>query len=292
LLLRRLRHENRKTKVTRHEKVLYALALLGLICFCYAYAVEPYWPEITHVEIRSAKLPAGSRSIRIVHFSDLHSDGKDRLESRLPELVRAEHPDLIFFTGDTVVNRAGVPLARRVFTELSTIAPVYAVAGNWDDAVVGYWRGNIRSPDYFKGTGVHYLYEDLVVTEVGGTRLWIAGVDFDEARRIPALLEKVPVNEFSVLLHHTPDEVDAARQYGIDLYCAGHTHGGQIALPLYGALITYSRYDKKYERGLHQLSPSSWLYVNRGIGLEGHPPKARFFARPEITVIEISAASN
>ena len=92
------------------------------------------------------KLPHGSKPIRIVHFSDLHSDGKDRLESRLPELVRAEHPDLIFFTGDTVVNRAGIPLARKVFTELADYPPVYVVAGNWDDAVVGYWHGNIRSP--------------------------------------------------------------------------------------------------------------------------------------------------
>jgi uncharacterized protein len=191
-----------------------------------------------------------------------------------------------------VVNRPGVPLARKVFTELSGIAPVYVVAGNWDDAVIGYWHGNVRAPDYYKGTDVHYLYDDLVVTAVRGTRLWIAGVDFDQPGRIPALLENVPPNELSVLLYHTPDEVDAAGRYAIDLYCAGHTHGGQIALPLYGALITYSRYDKKYERGLHQIGPASWLYVNRGIGLEGHPPKARFFARPEITVIDVVPALN
>ena len=291
-MIRRLRHRKNKTRLGRHELAVYALALIGGICFVYAYAVEPYWPEVTHVTIKSVKLPAGSKPIRIVHFSDLHSDGKDRLESRLPALVREQHPDLIFFTGDTVVNRAGVPLARKVLTELSQIAPVYAVAGNWDDAVVEYWHGNIRDPEYFTGTGVHYLYDDLAVTDVRGTRLWIAGVDFDLAGRIPALLEHVPPNEFSVLLYHTPDEVESARRYGIDLYCAGHTHGGQIALPLYGALITYSRYDKKYERGLHQLAPTSWLYVNRGIGLEGHPPKARFFARPEITVIDVAAAVN
>jgi predicted MPP superfamily phosphohydrolase len=254
----------------------------------YAYAVEPYWPEVTHVTIRSTKLTAGSKPIRIVHFSDLHSDGKDRLESRLPTLVRAEHPDLIFFTGDTVVNRAGVPLARKVFTELAAIAPVYVVAGNWDDAILGNWRGNIRDPEYFRGTGVHYLYDDVVLTEVRGARVWITGVDFRLAGTIPALLEHVPQDQFSVLLHHTPDEVESARNYGVDLYCAGHTHGGQIALPFYGALITYSRYDKKYERGLHQLAPTSWLYVNRGIGLEGHPPRARFFARPEITVIDVA----
>src|SRR4051812_15221483 len=260
--------------------------------FWYAYSVEPYWPEVTHVTIQSVKLPAGTKPIRIVHFSDLHSDGKDRLESRLPALVRAEHPDLIFFTGDTVVNRAGVPLARKVFTELATIAPVCAVAGNWDDAVVGYWNGDIRSPEYFKGTGVHYLYRDLVSANIRGTPVWITGVDFGVPSSIPTLLDRVPPDRFSVLLHHTPDEVESARNHGADLYCAGHTHGGQIALPFYGALITYSRYDKKYERGLHQLAATSWLYVNRGIGLEGHPPKARFFARPEITVIEVSPASN
>jgi hypothetical protein len=74
----------------------------------------------------------------------------------------------------------------------------------------------------------------------------------------------------------------------VDLYCAGHTHGGQVALPLYGALITFSKYGKKYEAGLYR-EGETWLYVNRGIGMEGgSTPRVRFWAPPEVTVIEVS----
>jgi hypothetical protein len=74
---------------------------------------------------------------------------------------------------------------------------------------------------------------------------------------------------------------------GCDLYCAGHIHGGQIALPWYGALVTLARFGKRFESGLYQVG-STALYVNRGIGMEGGAmPWGRFCAGPEITVIEI-----
>jgi uncharacterized protein len=101
----------------------------------------------------------------------------------------------------------------------------------------------------------------------------------------------VPPGAFTILLYHTPDEIlDVAATHRVDLYCAGHTHGGQVALPFYGALVTLSKFYKKYERGLHR-EGSTWLYVTRGIGMEGGPaPRVRFLARPEVTVIELAPA--
>jgi predicted MPP superfamily phosphohydrolase len=73
----------------------------------------------------------------------------------------------------------------------------------------------------------------------------------------------------------------------VDLYLCGHTHGGQVALPLYGALVTLSKFGKKYESGMYTVGDTI-LYVNRGIGMEGGlTPKVRFLARPEITVFDI-----
>ncbi len=72
-----------------------------------------------------------------------------------------------------------------------------------------------------------------------------------------------------VFLYHTPDEIlDIAATNRVDLYCAGHTHGGQVALPLYGALVTFSKFGKRYESGLYREGQTS-LYVNRGLGMEG-----------------------
>lgn len=86
--------------------------------------------------------------------------------------------------------------------------------------------------------------------------------------------------------YHTPDPVEALPP-GVDLYLAGHTHGGQVRLPFYGALITMSRFDKRYEMGRYEVNGTT-LYVNRGIGSEGDGlGRARLLARPEITVIDL-----
>jgi len=98
----------------------------------------------------------------------------------------------------------------------------------------------------------------------------------------------IPPGEFSLLLYHYPDILGEAATRHIDLYCAGHTHGGQVALPLYGALVTLSQFGKRYEAGLYRQT-ETWMYVNRGIGMEGgYAPRVRFWSAPELTVIDIS----
>ena len=77
----------------------------------------------------------------------------------------------------------------------------------------------------------------------------------------------------------------------MNLYLCGHTHGGQVALPFYGALVTLSRQGKKFEAGKYTIG-KTLLYVNRGIGLEAWPaPPVRFLVRPEIAVFDIKPQS-
>jgi predicted MPP superfamily phosphohydrolase len=93
----------------------------------------------------------------------------------------------------------------------------------------------------------------------------------------------------TLFLYHYPypDVVPAADQRRVDLLCSGHVHGGQIALPFYGALVTLSKYGKQYEAGLYRAGPM-WMYVSRGIGMEGsRSPRVRFCSRPEIAVIDV-----
>jgi len=262
------------------HRVIFALALAGLPCIAYAYFVEPYWLEVTHVRVTSAKLSLGTGPIRIVFLSDLHSDPAPRLEEKLPAVVAAERPDLILFGGDCINSPAGLPVFRRCMSELAGIAPTFAVRGNVD-----VWHGD--ELDLFDGTGVRELKAETVTLELRGAHVWLAGVPVGSEASIDRVLTQVPAQACSIFLYHYPDETGRAAAHAVDLYLAGHTHGGQVALPFYGALLTLSKSGKKYEAGLYRVR-DTWVYVTRGIGMEGGAPRVRFLARPEVTVLDVT----
>jgi uncharacterized protein len=256
-----------------------ALAAGGTGCGAWGYFVEPYWVEVTRVRIGTPKLPAGAPPFRLVHFSDLHCDAKVRAEDKLPHLIAEQRPDAIVFTGDCVNSPAGLPNFHRCMKRIADIAPVFACRGNWD---------NYFGPlDYFGPTGAVELDGSVQHVDHPAGRIAFAGVSPYDASALERTLGGVADDEFAVLLHHYPGLIYQASECAVDLHCAGHTHGGQVALPLYGALVTLSRYGKRFERGLYRVGPTH-LYVNRGIGMEGRSaPRVRFCSRPEVTVIEI-----
>ncbi|HEV8199949.1 MAG TPA: metallophosphoesterase [Candidatus Polarisedimenticolia bacterium] len=271
---------------SRFRLALAGLGALAVLCVAYGWLVEPYWPQVTHTRIVSPRLAPGTAPVRLVLLSDMHSDPKPRLEERLPDLVAAQHPDLIVYAGDSINTPRAVPVFKKCMSGLAKVAPTFAVRGNWD---AWYWN----RIDLFGGTGVRELDGDSAEVDVRGTRVWVGGVPIRHEDRVPALLAGLPENEPALFLYHYPypDVLPDAQRGRIDLQCSGHTHGGQVALPFYGAIITYSKYGKHYESGLYTVGPSH-LYVTRGVGLEGGiAPRVRFFARPEITVVDLVPAA-
>jgi predicted MPP superfamily phosphohydrolase len=96
-----------------------------------------------------------------------------------------------------------------------------------------------------------------------------------------------PPDKFTLLLYHSPDLMPEVSKTGIELYLCGHTHGGQIRLPIIGALVTSSFYGKRYEMGRYTENGTT-LYVSRGIGMEGKgAPRMRFLCPPEIELFEL-----
>ncbi len=255
---------------------------VGVLCILYGFYVEPYWLEVTHVRLESQKLPRGAPSVRLVVISDLHMARKQRLEPRLPGAIAAQKPDLIVFLGDALNSSWAVGRFKQFMLNLHNIAPVVAVRGNQDDGP--FWD----SHNVYGGTAVTVLQNAAMLVNIRGAELYLWGQNYS-----PHLIPPQPPSPpgaFTILLEHGPDLMADAVRAHFDLYLAGHTHGGQVALPFYGALITYSRYDKKYESGLFH-EGSTTLYVNRGIGLAHWPQtEARFCARPEITVIDLVSA--
>lgn len=263
----------------RLQNAVMGLAALGIISLLYAFAVEPYWLEVTHVNLNTGKLPRTTSPITIVQISDLHSNAMPRMEEALPDLICREKPDLIVFTGDAINSPAGLPTFRHCLSRLAKIAPTFAVVGNHDV----FWQ----QKDIFQGTGATELKVQALPLKVGDAEIWIAGVPVDH-QECDRALQAVPKDAFTIFLDHYPDGLEQLTDQRVDLYLCGHTHGGQVAVPFYGAIVTFSNQGKRYEAGLYKRG-SMDIYVNRGIGMDPEPfPQVRFCARPEVTVFKIS----
>lgn len=255
-----------------------SLSLLGLgvLCFGYGLFIEADWLEVTRLTVETPKWPAGKR-LRIAHLSDLHMDRESRAVSHLAAVLKDEQVDLLVFAGDAINQADAAPLFRSTLGGLPARIGRVAVRGNHD---VFRW-GKL---DLFGGGVATELMSDTPLLLEGGT-LAVCGAPFSAVDGVEGCLEAVPAGALSLFVYHSPDLVEALEPQP-DLYLAGHTHGGQVALPFYGALWTMSVFDKKYERGEHQVGKTT-LYVNRGIGFEPHFLRVRFCARPELTIIEV-----
>ncbi|MDP6107909.1 MAG: metallophosphoesterase [Candidatus Brocadiia bacterium] len=260
---------------------LHAVALIGLLCVGYGYFIEPYRIAVTRIRLRTPKL---SRTrLRIAQITDLHCERKQRNERKLADLINPLEPDLIVFTGDSLNSIAGLERFREALATLDARIGKFAVRGNVDDR---------RYPDVdlFESTGFRCLSAEAVALEKDNETFWLSGVDFRHEDRYREVLERVPKGCYSAFLCHYPDLIEGLCGINADVYLAGHTHGGQVRLPLYGALVTFSRYGKRYEAGRYTVGETT-LYVNRGVGLEGSiAPRVRFLCRPEIAVFDIEPA--
>lgn len=273
--------------------VLAALEIAGTAALAWGALVEPGRLELTHLRVESPYLPPGAAPIRILHVSDLHVERVTRREQKLLELVAEADPDVIFITGDYLnLSYTRDPQAhaelRSLLGKLSAPYGVYAILGSppVDERDV--------VPPLFEGLPIRLLVDEWTVLDwPDGRQLILLGLDCShdlvtDTSRLHNLLAESPNTAPRVLLYHAPELMPEAARHGIDLYLCGHTHGGQVRLPFYGAVLTSSKLGKRYEMGLYEEGQTS-LYVSRGVGLEGlSAPRVRFLSPPEITLVTLS----
>ncbi len=278
-LLRRVRRRPVKTILfSKLAIVLHVVALVGIGCLLYGYFIEPYWIDVKVVTIHTTKLKKAG--FRVVQISDLHGDRRPRNEEAVIRIIRVLKPDVIVATGDYLNHPAALPRVRKTLGCLEAPLGKFAVDGNFEARP---WPG----VDALDGTGFHRLAGQTVVATKGADKLGLFGMGFVRSDVPHDPIAEFPQDRFDIFLFHTPDLIEDVNGLGVDLYLCGHTHGGQVALPLYGALITFSKFGKKYESGIYKVGDTV-LYVNRGLGLEPRPaPQVRFLARPEIAVFDI-----
>lgn len=275
--------------MTKSQKLLGVAAAAAAGTAVYATLIEPRWIEVTRPAVRVEGLHPALEGIRIALLTDMHAGGGTPLSliRRAVRLTMAERPHLIALTGDFADDDA--PSFRPVLDALQCLrAPlgVYAVPGNHDYRVgIGRWHREVTGEP-----GITNLTNRARILNVGGARFCVAGVaDLNAGHPTLEPLPFADHRDFTLLLAHTPDHAEklCGGKEPVDLVLAGHTHGGQVRLPVAGAMIKSVKHDELYEAGLRR-RPWTQVYTSRGLGTIHLP--IRFLCRPEVAVIHLTGA--
>jgi len=283
------------------------LAVLGSAVGGTAYAAGI---ERTAWTLRRADVPVlapDSEPLRVLHISDLHMTPGQRSKQAWVSSLAALDPDLVAVTGDNLAHPDAVPAVLRALGPLLE-RPGLSVFGSND-----YHGPVLKSPTVYlrrepgRHLGVDLPWQDLrdamtaagwadltnrrASVVAGGRRIEARGVDDPHLRRddYDAVAGPAdPAADLRLGLVHSPEPrvLDRFAADGHDLVLAGHTHGGQLRVPFYGALVTNCGLPRDMARGLHRWSPSTWLHVSAGLGTSPYAP-VRFACPPEASLLTL-----
>ncbi len=270
----------------RLGKVAAASALLGAGGLIYAREIEPRRVEVAQRALTLPRLAPAFDGYRLVQIGDFHLDDWTRPErlNRIVDAVNGLRPDLVAIMGDFAsysARRLDAEVLTGALQRLSAPDGVVAILGNHDYLTdVGLVRRCVREG------GVVELVNDFFSLRRGGADLHVAGLDsvMEGRSRLDLVLGRLPEEGAAILLAHEPDFADVASATGrFDLQLSGHSHGGQVRLPLLTRLVL-PPFSGRYPRGLYRVG-NMILYTNRGLGTVN--ARLRFLCRPEITVLTL-----
>ena len=269
--------------------------------------------ERRHWTLREATLPVlppGARSLKVLHLSDLHMTPGQRSKQRwVAGLVDLE-PDLVVDTGDNLAHARAVPAVLAAFEPLLSLPGLFVFGSNdyfgptfknparylvptWQKRVHGGalpWR-DLRAALFERG------WQDAtharLTVDIAGVTIAVAGVDDPHIRHDRYdLIAGAPDTAAALKLGltHSPEPhvLDAFAADGYDLVLAGHTHGGQLRLPGYGAIVTNCGIDRSRARGASRWGTHMRLHVSAGLGTSPFAP-VRFCCPPEASLLRLVA---
>lgn len=279
-------------------------------------------PTVRHFSIPVPALRQGEE-LRILHISDLHLySGQDFLVDFLDHVARTEDFDMVMSTGDNFGNATGASLLREAYRPLLAYPGVFVLGSNdyytsstfrpWThylrrDAHAVHdtsrlarlpWRNFVQELTRASWVDLSNRCDQLTVRLSHGDRsvaVNLAGVDDPhlERDRMPELPENWDDSDtIRIGVTHAPYRrvLDAFVDRGVDLICAGHTHGGQIGLPVWGALVTNCDLPPRYAKGVHTWrheGASAPLHVSAGLGTSPWAP-VRIATRPEVSILHLT----
>jgi predicted MPP superfamily phosphohydrolase len=266
--------------------------------------------ERTHWTLRRFDVPVlepDAEPLRILQISDLHMTPGQRSKQEWVRELAALDPDFVALTGDNLAHTDAVPAVVHALQPLLDL-PGATVFGSND-----YYGPTPKNPlKYFdrnheKVFGPDLPWQDLrdvlvdsgwadltnrrAVVKAGGRTIELAGVDdphlaLDDYPAVAGPLD--PGADLHVGMTHSPEPrvLDGFAADGFDLVLAGHTHGGQLRVPFYGALVTNCGIERDKARGLHRWAADTWLHVSAGMGTSPYAP-VRFACPPEATLLTL-----
>jgi predicted MPP superfamily phosphohydrolase len=281
---------------TRSAAILFLAVNLGFSAVQVdAYVIEPLLFETTELSLTFDDLDPAAPPVRVVHITDTHIERSSFREASVIRKVNALQPDIVVLTGDYLnLSNLSDPTSAAHFRQF--VAQIEAPYGIY--AVRGSVEPSLESMAWLvEGTEVVWLEQEAVTVDVRGQPVTLVGVacshrqEWDTVRLAQAMADGdaggVPADAFTLLLYHSPDLIREAADHQVDLCLGGHTHGGQLCLPFYGAIVTSSIYGRQYASGLFEEGGTT-MYISRGVGFEGGGmPRARFLCRPEIVSLEL-----
>ncbi len=286
-------------------RTLLALGALGALCLAYGALVERRWYRVDRRTL--AILPPSARGpISVLHLSDLHVVARDRALPRF--LASLPRPDVVVVTGDFLGEPEAVDAA------VAAVRPVRGRLASWfvlgsNDLYAPRPSNPLRylvpptrrrrrrarrgRPDELVARLVAEGWTDLdnarVATELDGLPVELVGLhDAHIDRADLTLLPRAEPGRFGIAVMHSPDAAPEAAACGYDLIFAGHTHGGQVRLPVLGALVTNSALPPRLASGLIRMG-RSWLSLSPGLGTSKFAP-FRFLCRPTAIWLELRPA--
>jgi uncharacterized protein len=284
------------------------LAAAGAGALAYASLIERN--AFVMREVTMPVLTPGSTPLRVLHLSDFHMrPSQGRKQAWLRELARWE-PDLVINTGDNLAHPKAVPAVVQAMGDLLAVPGLFVFGSN------DYFGPKPKNPANYlfnrskRITGPPLPWQDLRAAftergwldmthtrrelEVNGLLIAAAGVDDPHMHRdrYDAIAGRPnPAANLTLGLTHSPEPrvLDRFAADGYELVMAGHTHGGQLCVPFYGAIVTNCELDRSRAKGPSRWGAHTQLHVSAGIGTSPYAP-VRFCCRPEATLLTLVAA--
>ena len=279
---------------------------VGAATFAYASLIERNLFTLRRFDI--PVLEPDAEPLRILHISDMHMMPDQRRKQAWVAALGGTDPDLVVVTGDNMAAAESVPGVLRALEPFLDVPGAFVFGSNdyrgptWKNPLNyllperEYTQGAELPADDLRAAFVDAGWADLnnarTTLKAGGRSIELVGVDDPHVERddYPAVSGPVsPGADLHIGVTHTPasEVLDAMAADGFTLLLAGHTHGGQVCVPGYGALTTNCDLPHSMAKGLHRWpGTDAWLHVSAGLGTHPTAP-IRFACRPEATILTL-----